>query len=94
MSCLALSLQPANGSDILLQTREWFPPARALVALSAFRQTRFAFAASKLNNNLSAASPSDADADSIASLGDDPLAASAARSSSVLRAATVWCTGW
>lgn len=76
MSCLALSLQPANGSDILLQTREWFPPARALVALSAFRQTRFAFAASKLNNNLSAASPSDADADSIASLGDDPLAAS------------------
>uniref|UniRef100_A0A803QA22 MHD domain-containing protein n=1 Tax=Cannabis sativa TaxID=3483 RepID=A0A803QA22_CANSA len=30
MSCLALSLQPANGSDILLQTREWFPPARAL----------------------------------------------------------------
>ncbi|KAH7544653.1 hypothetical protein FEM48_Zijuj01G0008700 [Ziziphus jujuba var. spinosa] len=27
MSCLALSRQPANGSDILLQTREWFPPA-------------------------------------------------------------------
>ncbi|KAG2297291.1 hypothetical protein Bca52824_043960 [Brassica carinata] len=24
MSCLALALQPVNGSDILLQTREWF----------------------------------------------------------------------
>ncbi|KAG6705729.1 hypothetical protein I3843_07G188600 [Carya illinoinensis] len=77
MSCLALSLQPANGSDILLQTREWFPPARALVALSAFRQTRLAFAASKHNNNPSTSSSSDADADTIAaSLGDDPLAAS------------------
>ncbi|KAJ6808707.1 uncharacterized protein M6B38_165210 [Iris pallida] len=40
MSCLALSLQPANGSDILLQTREWFPPARALAAISLFRQAR------------------------------------------------------
>nr|POF09003.1 histone h4 variant [Quercus suber] len=86
MSCLALSLQPANGSDILLQTREWFPPARALVALSSFRQTRQAFAAAKHhhhhhhhNNHPSATSAttsSDADADSIASLGDDPLAAS------------------
>ncbi|KAL8149490.1 uncharacterized protein LOC141708772 [Apium graveolens] len=66
MSCLALSLQPTNGSDILLQTREWFPPARALVALSAFRQTRFAFAAGKHN------SAEDGDT----SLGDDPLAAS------------------
>lgn len=66
MSCLALSLQPANGPDILLQTREWFPPARALVALSAFRQTRQVFAAGK---NQSAE-----DGDS--SLGDDPLAAS------------------
>ncbi|CAN8248394.1 unnamed protein product [Cochlearia groenlandica] len=47
MSCLALALQPANGSDILLQTREWFPPARALIALSYFRQTRQAFASSK-----------------------------------------------
>ncbi|KAK9283208.1 hypothetical protein L1049_011444 [Liquidambar formosana] len=66
MSCLALSLQPANGSDILLQTREWFPPARALVALSAFRQTRFAFASGKHQ--------SAEDGDS--ALGDDPLAAS------------------
>ncbi|XP_059637293.1 uncharacterized protein LOC132279349 [Cornus florida] len=66
MSCLALSLQPANGSDILLQTREWFPPARALVALSAFRQTRLAFASGKHQ------SAEDGDT----SLGDDPLAAS------------------
>ncbi|XP_071716236.1 uncharacterized protein [Rutidosis leptorrhynchoides] len=66
MSCLALSLQPTNGSDILLQTREWFPPARALVALSAFRQTRLAFAAGK-NQNAE---------DGDTSLGDDPLAAS------------------
>ncbi|PON75959.1 Muniscin C-terminal [Parasponia andersonii] len=72
MSCLALSLQPANGSDILLQTREWFPPARALVALSAFRQTRRAFAAAKYNNQTHA---SDSDA-AIDSIGDDPLAAS------------------
>ncbi|KAF3452792.1 hypothetical protein FNV43_RR03225 [Rhamnella rubrinervis] len=81
MSCLALSLQPANGSDILLQTREWFPPARALVALSSFRQTRLAFAAAKHNqthqSSSSSASSSNADAtaDSIASIGDDPLAA-------------------
>ncbi|KAK9141454.1 hypothetical protein Syun_010854 [Stephania yunnanensis] len=66
MACLALSLQPANGSDILLQTREWFPPARALVALSAFRQTRLAFASGKHN----------AAEDGDSSLGDDPLAAS------------------
>lgn len=66
MSCLALALQPANGHNVLLQTREWFPPARALVALSAFRETRLAFASGK---NHSAE-----DGDS--SLGDDPLAAS------------------
>ncbi|KAL2338634.1 hypothetical protein Fmac_013080 [Flemingia macrophylla] len=68
MSCLALSLQPANGSDILLQTREWFPPSRALGALSAFRQTRRAFSAHKH-------SASD-DAYAAESIGDDPLAAS------------------
>ncbi|CAM8984036.1 unnamed protein product [Rhodiola kirilowii] len=68
MSCLALSLQPVNGSDILLQTREWFPPARALVALSAFRQTRLAFAAGKHQ-------PGE-EMDASAALGDDPLAAS------------------
>lgn len=85
MSCLALSLQPANGSDILLQTREWFPPARALVAVSSFRQTRLAFAASKQQQHQhlqnkdhpnNSDSTADATADSIASLGDDPLAAS------------------
>ncbi|KAK7388510.1 hypothetical protein VNO78_23327 [Psophocarpus tetragonolobus] len=68
MSCLALSLQPANGSDILLQTREWFPPSRALGALSAFRQTRRTFAANKHS------APEDAYA--AESIGDDPLAAS------------------
>ncbi|KAG4929679.1 hypothetical protein AAZX31_17G061500 [Glycine max] len=68
MSCLALSLQPANGSDILLQTREWFPPSRALGALSAFRHTRRAFASNKHS------APDDAYA--AESIGDDPLAAS------------------
>ncbi|KAF9616638.1 hypothetical protein IFM89_030872 [Coptis chinensis] len=67
MACLALSLQPSNGSDILLQTREWFPPARALVALSLFRQTRLSYATGK--HNIDASSDS-------SSLGDDPLAAS------------------
>ncbi|KAL5549143.1 hypothetical protein UlMin_004374 [Ulmus minor] len=77
MSCLALSLQPANGSDILLQTREWFPPARALVALSSFRQTRQAFAAAKHNqSHHSSAASSSSDSDAVASIGDDPLAAS------------------
>ncbi|KAG5583611.1 hypothetical protein H5410_054238 [Solanum commersonii] len=71
MSCLALSLQPTNGPDILLQTREWFPPSRALMALSAFRQTRLAF--SKQPQQTTADSyPSDPSM----SLGDDPLAAS------------------
>ncbi|KAL8467787.1 hypothetical protein ACS0TY_031140 [Phlomoides rotata] len=70
MSCLALALQPTNGHDILLQTREWFPPSRALVALSAFRETRRSFAKSQHPANNIASDPS---ADS---LGDDPLAAS------------------
>ncbi|MQL89590.1 hypothetical protein Taro_022184 [Colocasia esculenta] len=73
MACLALALQPAKGSDILLQTREWFPPARALIALSAFRQTRLSFASGKQSDSSAAPPPSD-DLDS--SLGDDPLAAS------------------
>lgn len=78
MSCLAIALQPANGSDILLQTREWFPPPRALVALSAFRQTRLAFAATKHQSHHASTVLGDDSslADSIASLGDDPLAAS------------------
>lgn len=66
MACLALALQPTKGSDILLQTREWFPPARALVALSGFRTTRLAFASGKSNTS------DDVDQ----GLGDDPLAAS------------------
>ncbi|CAA0833181.1 Unknown protein [Striga hermonthica] len=70
MSCLALALQPTNGSDILLQTREWLPPSRALMALSAFRETRLSFA--KTHHQSSSATP-DPSADS---LGDDPLAAS------------------
>ncbi|CAN7006102.1 unnamed protein product [Brassica rapa subsp. trilocularis] len=88
MSCLALALQPVNGSDILLQTREWFPPARALIALSYFRQTRQAFSSSKQqqppsnrkhtqpssSSSSSAADPDDAAAAEF--VGDDPLAAS------------------
>lgn len=70
MSCLALSLQPANGADILLQTREWFPPARALGALSAFRQTRHLLASNKNSQ------PFSDDAYAVNSIGDDPLAAS------------------
>ncbi|KAE8687176.1 hypothetical protein F3Y22_tig00111022pilonHSYRG00186 [Hibiscus syriacus] len=76
MSCLALSLQPANGSDILLQTREWFPPARALIALHAFRQTRHAFS-NKSPSSSSAATASSSDPSAAAeSIGDDPLSAS------------------
>ncbi|KAI6680782.1 hypothetical protein NL676_034663 [Syzygium grande] len=63
MSCLALSLQPVNGSDILLQTREWFPPARALVALSAFRHTRFSYAKPSSSAAAAAASAAAADPD-------------------------------
>ncbi|XP_009120265.1 uncharacterized protein LOC103845183 [Brassica rapa] len=82
MSCLALALQPSNGSDILLQTREWFPPARALIALSFFRQTRQAFSPAKHPHSnpkqkqppSSAADPDDATAAEF--VGDDPLAAS------------------
>nr|CAD1840261.1 unnamed protein product [Ananas comosus var. bracteatus] len=85
MACLALSLQPTNGTDILLQTREWFPPSRALAALSAFRQTRLALssssssaaaaaAAASHKSSAAAAPPASDDLDS--ALGDDPLAAS------------------
>ncbi|KAK4431959.1 hypothetical protein Salat_0958000 [Sesamum alatum] len=73
MSCLALALQPANGPDILLQTREWFPPSRALMALSAFRETRLAFAKNQHQPAASSNFTSDPTSDS---LGDDPLAAS------------------
>ncbi|KAL3698930.1 hypothetical protein R1sor_016952 [Riccia sorocarpa] len=47
MACLALSLQPKNGPDVLLQTREWFPPARAALASNSFRVTRENPAAAK-----------------------------------------------
>ncbi|KAL6001996.1 hypothetical protein ACLOJK_040560 [Asimina triloba] len=43
MACLALSLQPINGPDILLQTRECFPPFCALAALASFRLTCLSF---------------------------------------------------
>ncbi|KAM3339437.1 hypothetical protein P3S68_029306 [Capsicum galapagoense] len=75
MSCLALSLQPTNGPDILLQTREWFPPSRALMALSAFRQTRLTFS-KQANGPNSDALLSSSSSDPSVSLGDDPLAAS------------------
>ncbi|XP_026395649.1 uncharacterized protein LOC113290265 [Papaver somniferum] len=77
MACLALSLQPANGSTILLQTREWFPPARALAAVSGFQQTCMAFAAAagKQNKNLTSGEDIIVSNDDT-SLGDDPLAAS------------------
>ncbi|KAL6534727.1 hypothetical protein OROGR_013402 [Orobanche gracilis] len=73
MSCLALALQPANGPDILLQTREWLPPSRALMALSSFRETRLSLAK---NHHQSAASGNIASDPASDSLGDDPLAAS------------------
>ncbi|KAL6539678.1 hypothetical protein OROHE_011449 [Orobanche hederae] len=73
MSCLALALQPANGPDILLQTREWLPPSRALMALSSFRETRLSLAKS---HHQSAASGNIASDPASDSLGDDPLAAS------------------
>ncbi|CAL9115554.1 unnamed protein product [Musa textilis] len=85
MACLALSLQPANGPDILLQSREWFPPARALAAVSAFRHTRLSLSPSAagpargLPSSSSAgpaSSPSPSADDLDSSLGDDPLAAS------------------
>ncbi|KAJ8439578.1 hypothetical protein Cgig2_024165 [Carnegiea gigantea] len=63
MSCLALSLQPINGPDLLLQTREWFPPSRALVALSAFRTTRLAFSSEDVSGDPTL-------------VGDEPLTAS------------------
>ncbi|KNA06283.1 hypothetical protein SOVF_182590 [Spinacia oleracea] len=77
MSCLALSLQPVNGPDILLQTREWFPPARALVAVSAFRTTRLAFSsAAAATSSLSSKHHNDDVSGDPTIVGDDPLAAS------------------
>lgn len=71
MSCLALALQPSSGPDVLLQTREWFPPARALAALTAFRHTRLAF--TKHHNSSSSDDNVFVDPSLV---GDDPLAAS------------------
>jgi hypothetical protein len=75
MACLALSLQPTNGPDIMLQTREWFPPSRALAALSAFRLTRLSQASHRGAVSASTQPHSSSD-DLDSSLGDDPLAAS------------------
>lgn len=66
MACLALSLQPVNGADVLLQTREWFPPARAALATYSFRVTRLAYANNK-HDPLDGLGPG---------LGDEALAAS------------------
>lgn len=67
MACLAISLQPVNGPDILLQTRSWFPVSRALAAVSAFRLARLHLARGKQQ-------PASASA-SLDAIGDDPLAA-------------------
>jgi hypothetical protein len=69
MACLAISLQPVNGPDILLQTRSWFPVSRALAAVSAFRLARLHLARGKQQSAAAAAASLDA-------IGDDPLAAS------------------
>ncbi|TVU42131.1 hypothetical protein EJB05_08522, partial [Eragrostis curvula] len=70
MACLAISLQPVNGPDILLQTRSWFPVSRALAAVSAFRLARLHLARGKQSASAAAASAS------LDAIGDDPLAAS------------------
>jgi hypothetical protein len=67
MACLAISLQPVNGPDILLQTRSWFPVSRALAAVSAFRLARLHLARGKQQSAAAA---------SLDAIGDDPLAAS------------------
>eukprot|EP00850_Spirogloea_muscicola_P006328 SM000030S11337 [mRNA] locus=s30:181010:185645:+ [translate_table: standard] len=67
MACLALALQPEQGPDILLQTRAWFPLARAIAASASFRATRKAYA---LRGEDAAGD------DANERLGDDPLAAS------------------
>ncbi|KAL6662072.1 hypothetical protein ACP70R_001456 [Stipagrostis hirtigluma subsp. patula] len=68
MACLAISLQPVNGPDILLQTRSWFPVSRALAAVSAFRLARLHLARGNQQQPPAAAS--------LDAIGDDPLAAS------------------
>ncbi|VAH24412.1 unnamed protein product [Triticum turgidum subsp. durum] len=67
MACLAISLQPVNGPDILLQTRSWFPVSRALAAVSAFRLARLSLARGKQH-------PSSSSSASLDAIGDDPLA--------------------
>ncbi|XP_062191953.1 uncharacterized protein LOC133895557 [Phragmites australis] len=70
MACLAISLQPVNGPDILLQTRSWFPVSRALAAVSTFRLARLHLARGKQTPQSPAGSSASLDA-----IGDDPLAA-------------------
>ncbi|KAF2918783.1 hypothetical protein DAI22_08g082300 [Oryza sativa Japonica Group] len=74
MACLAISLQPVNGPDILLQTRSWFPVSRALAAVSSFRLARLHLARGK-QQQLSSSSSAAAAAATLEAIGDDPLAA-------------------
>lgn len=68
MSCLALALQPANGKDILLQSRPWFPTARAAKASLTFRLARAVY---------SGRTPTNESLDTYGvGIGDDALAAS------------------
>lgn len=75
MACLALSLQPVNGPDLLLQTREWFPPARGLLASAKFRETREVHAAGKRIGSSSSATAAES-LSMVEGLGDEALAAS------------------
>ncbi|KAI5062704.1 hypothetical protein GOP47_0023243 [Adiantum capillus-veneris] len=77
MACLAVSLQPVNGPDLLLQTREWFPPARGLLASSKFRETRETYAAGKRAGTSPSATTATAENSAmVEGLGDEALAAS------------------
>ncbi|CAI5464229.1 unnamed protein product [Closterium sp. Yama58-4] len=69
MACLALALQPAQGPDLLLQTKVWFPPKRALAACQSFRSTRHADSSVRHHEQ-----PAN-QALMLDRLGDDPLAA-------------------
>ncbi|CAI7792012.1 unnamed protein product [Closterium sp. NIES-53] len=61
--------QPAQGPDLLLQTKVWFPPKRALAACQSFRTTRHADSSVRHHEQ-----PAN-QALMLDRLGDDPLAA-------------------
>ncbi|CAI5533856.1 unnamed protein product [Closterium sp. Naga37s-1] len=63
------ALQPAQGPDLLLQTKVWFPPKRALAACQSFRTTRHADSSVRHHEQ-----PAN-QALMLDRLGDDPLAA-------------------